>query len=583
MPQVRLAEWVKLLKKNSFALDQQLSQVLETLAKSANVRRIALELGESKGKLHKIEWEGEPGQKDGNAGVRKGARVLVPGSIKTAATARRLKRTSHCASSRRSVFDNPSHVRAYLRFYWQPTKNPATARIQENVCIDLLHHFLKWERLPAQTDPSTGLPNHVQLNNDLVHLVEQDPQTQGSLILVELIDHEVVRRMFNGAGSAAVDGLLLDIATKLKALLAGPSCLYYVGVGRFAIVAHRTGADLHGLMGGITSLLKLPFESGSLRVHLQAILGFVPLNQTLENPGDALRKATVSAEHAKSLKLPRPLYDPEYDQRQIRSYGLIQDIPRAIQNGEFFLAFQPKLKVATDTFESVEALLRWRHPVFGNVSPAEFIPLAENTELIHAITRWVFSACLQTLQKLRKRGLTTSVALNISAHNLGDATFTTFLAEALREHDVSPAFIQIECTEYSAIASPACTENLREISRMGFAVALDDFGSGYSNLSCLNTLPINYLKIDRSLVWQAGTDLRSLELLDGVVKLGKSLGYQIVIEGVEDEVTAGLVKALNVDEIQGYFYSRPLPYPQMVEFIESHNAKKVAGFADSIF
>jgi EAL domain-containing protein (putative c-di-GMP-specific phosphodiesterase class I)/GGDEF domain-containing protein len=568
MLQTHLAEWVKLFHLDHSFLGQPVEDLLESVGIFSGATRLTLTIHAPLFQPRDFAWVSASAKS-------KSWKRPVPRTLRRSGPQiyrQRPDTTSfndlRLVHHRQAIANGDGTVVAEMGFFWRDCLDVARARAREAHCLRLVRTVLFWTCGPVLRDPSTSLPNHVQLARDLADLKSHrlEAALSGCLVLVELVDHELVRRIFLGTGSQATDQLLRDIAVKLRPLLAPGCALYYVGVGRFAIVAPGAADATTALLWSIEKMLQLPFQSDELFVRLHAVVGVVPLSEALDDPADALRKASVSTHQAKSCQLASHLYDREFDQQQIRAHGLLQDIPNAIAGNEFFLVFQPKINLSTGACHSVEALLRWTHPRLGPISPAEFIPLAENTELIQLISRWVFTDCVRAAGRLRQNGLSLSIALNISAHNLADPLFSQFLAQTLADSDVAAADFQIECTEYSALASTSCTKTLHEIAAMGFAIALDDFGCGYSNLSCLNDLPIDYLKIDRSLIHQIDTDRRAYQLLDGVVQLGKRLGYQIVAEGVETATVLAMVKALHIDEVQGFYLSRPLAFDRLLEF-----------------
>jgi EAL domain-containing protein (putative c-di-GMP-specific phosphodiesterase class I) len=237
-------------------------------------------------------------------------------------------------------------------------------------------------------------------------------------------------------------------------------------------------------------------------------------------------------------------------------------------DNELYLVFQPKFRVQSNAFEWVEALLRWNHPQLGNIPPGVFIPLAENTTLIHDITDWVIDAALCALVEINASGLSVAMAVNVSARNLAQPRFVERLQEMLTRHNVEPDRLHIECTEYSRLTDPALMEVLQRIRSLNIQLSLDDFGTGYSNLTCLEKLPFQLLKIDQSLVLPIATNPRARQLLQGVVALGHGMGFRLLAEGVETEEVFQQVVDLGFDHVQGYYLSEPLPFEALVIFLK---------------
>ncbi len=423
----------------------------------------------------------------------------------------------------------------------------------------------------CRVDPSTKLGNHVQLAMDIKRIKESNPSESGALIVVEILDHDLVRRIFIASGSDMTDQLLCEITRRLRNLLSKHSRLYYVGVGRFGVLTSKEHSGIETLMASIKDTMSIPFESGNYRKMMDIVIGALPMAEVAAAPLDALRKATVAAHKAREELLPIAHYSLAFDALQLRKHRILQEIPEAIASGQFSLVFQPKIDV-TGAMTGAEALLRWQHPELGCVSPGEFIPLADDTELMVDITRWVVREVLRCCRLFVRQGLDLKIALNVSSRNLNDAEFPGFMLAALGRFDVPASKIQIECTEYSALKADQCIESLRALSRAGLTIALDDFGSGHSNLASLQSLPIDLLKIDRSLIAPIADSPHSLRLLEGVIKLAKSLGYKIVAEGVETGEILRMLQSLGIDEMQGYAIAKPMDFHQLSKFAESRMA-----------
>lgn len=424
-------------------------------------------------------------------------------------------------------------------------------------------------RAAGRMDELTQLPNHAQLVEDLSDLSRHSPGGQRTLLLVEAMDHGAVRDAACAVGISPVESLLRDLSVQLQSLLSESSKLYSIGVGRFAMIIVRQGDALEQLIDRLTAMLREPVASGDLLIELDASVGVVQVRLVQGEIEDALRKAMTTVNLARALGLPRVVYEPEFDARHQRAYGILRDIPRAIANNEFHLVFQPKLRVRSRVFEGAEALLRWNHPELGNIPPAEFIPLAENTTLIHDITKWVINAALKQLADLQAEGFSIAVAVNVSARNFERAQFLGELEEACAKYSVRHDLLHIECTEYSGLTAPATLDALNRVRALGMQLSLDDFGIGYSNLSCLASLPFQLIKIDRALVAPIVTDARMRSLLHGIVSLGHAMGFRLLAEGVENEDVFKQIVALGFDHVQGYYLSKPLSPQSLRAFLLS--------------
>jgi EAL domain-containing protein (putative c-di-GMP-specific phosphodiesterase class I)/GAF domain-containing protein len=424
-------------------------------------------------------------------------------------------------------------------------------------------------RTAGRVDETTQLPNHAQLLEDFTDLTNRFPGQQRMLLLVEAMDHGAVQEAARAIGIPPVEDFLRDIAVKLQQLLREGSKLYFVGVGKFAVLAGRQGDELEEFMTQLDRVLKEPVASGNLLIELDAAIGMVQINLTPEETQEALRKAMTAVHQARTAGRARMVYEQEFDLHHQRAYTILRDLPRAIADNELYLVFQPKFRVSSNKFEGVEALLRWHHPQLGNVPPGLFIPLAENTTIIHDITKWVIDAALRELVVFNAKGLSVAMAVNVSARNLEHPHFINQLRVSLGKYDVEPERLHIECTEYSRLTEPVLMEVLQQIRVLGIQLSLDDFGVGYSNLTCLEKLPFQLLKIDQSLVMPIATNSRARQLLEGVVGLGHGMGFRLLAEGVETAEVFKQVVDMGFDHVQGYYLSKPLSAKALVDFLKN--------------
>jgi EAL domain-containing protein (putative c-di-GMP-specific phosphodiesterase class I)/GAF domain-containing protein len=424
-------------------------------------------------------------------------------------------------------------------------------------------------RAAGRVDDITQLPNHARMLEDLADLAKLFPGQDRTLLLVEAMDHGTVRDAARAVGIARVEDFLRDLALTLQRLLREGSELYFIGVGRFAILTALEGTELDRFMHLLDQALTAPVPSGNLFVELEAAVGVVQFILMPEEAQEALRKAMTTVHQARAAGRSRMFYEQEFDVRHRRAFALLRDLPSAIAHNELFLVFQPKLRVSSRVFEGVEALLRWNHPQLGNIPPDVFIPLAENTTLIHDITNWVIDAALRELVALSARGMSVAVAVNVSARNLERPGFIDDLVHILARHPVMPDRLHIECTEYSRLTDPVIMEVLLKIRALGIQLSLDDFGIGFSNLTCLEKLPFQLIKIDQSLVAPIAGNPRARQLLNGVVGLGHGMGFRLLAEGVETQEVFQQVIDLGFDHVQGYYLSRPLSPEALIRFLEN--------------
>lgn len=259
------------------------------------------------------------------------------------------------------------------------------------------------------------------------------------------------------------------------------------------------------------------------------------------------------------------MYSASRDKTHRRQYGLLGDFGAALEaTDQLRLAFQPRIDLGTRRCVGAEALLRWRHPTLGEISPAEFIPLIEQTSLARAVTQWVLDAALDQLASWTAQGVDLKLSINISAANLAEADLVQRIQLALLKRRLRPEQLEIELTESAIMDQPdQALGMLRELAKTGICIAIDDFGTGQSSLAYLQKLPANVVKIDRAfvrdLVQPEGPDF---VLIETMIDLGHKLGYRVVAEGIETPEAAAILTDAGCEEAQGFLFARPMEVAQ---------------------
>ena len=288
---------------------------------------------------------------------------------------------------------------------------------------------------------------------------------------------------------------------------------------------------------------------------------------------DDLRIFEYSYLAARHAQMNNVLYALGYkDKFQKRSeYELLASFTKALNNHETYLVFQPKIDVRTNKLCGLEALTRWRHPEKGEIYPDVFIPLVEETKLIHVLTFWVLENAINMARDLTKKGKKVPISINVSAKNLFDPTFFDNVVKIINKSRIPVDLIEFEITESTLMVNPEKSkEMLQKFVDFGIKIYLDDFGSGYSSLAYLGQYPLNYIKIDRLFIQKLNEDKTMSTIVDSTIKLSKSLGYEVVVEGVETKEVYDLVTEYGTDYVQGYFYSKPLKEKDLITFINNN-------------
>lgn len=425
-------------------------------------------------------------------------------------------------------------------------------------------------QLAGRVNEVTRLPNRAQFAADMHLACQEFPGASRTLMLLDVMTHVQLQSAVRAVGIAPLESALRSIASMLVQAVPQSVELYHVSDTRFALVMQTADTALaQDTAESIVMRMKAPFQTSGVTAQLEVQAGLVHFPLTSESAEDALRKATSALHKADSDQTPLVWYCADADLPHRRAYSLLRAIPGSLSAGEFRLVYQPKMNLHTGTFTGVEALARWRHPVHGDISPAEFVPLMEKTTFIHDFTEWVLHKALEQLAAWRALGVEVTMAVNVSSRNLQHPHFLQILRNACALHRVHPQNLHLECTENDVIAGSLTGSVLASVREMGVGISLDDFGVGYSNLACLHSLPIQLLKLDQSLIKPIDTDTRALALVRSLIRMGHTLGYRLLAEGVESSDVLDILKTEGCDAVQGYYLSRPLEAPAIPGFLDS--------------
>ena len=270
------------------------------------------------------------------------------------------------------------------------------------------------------------------------------------------------------------------------------------------------------------SALDLPFNLGEAKVDVGLSIGIAQFPEHGRDAETMLRHADVAMYVAKRNKFGYVVYSPDQDEHSAARLALMGEMRQAIRERQLVLHYQPKVDLRLGTVYGVEALVRWNHPEHGHLSPDQFVPLAEQTDLMSSLARWVMDESLAQVEEWRKSGLELTISVNLSAANLHEANLPEDIAELLARHSLPASSLTVEITE-SAIMAAKADKTVRRLSEMGVGVSIDDFGTGYSSLSYLKTLPVDEIKIDRSFVRDMAIDSDDAAIVQPTIDLGHNL------------------------------------------------------------
>ncbi|MDD0839507.1 EAL domain-containing protein [Curvibacter sp. HBC61] len=432
----------------------------------------------------------------------------------------------------------------------------------------------------ANHDPLTGLPNRHSLLRRLDERIEQAPGQAFELVFVNLARFKEVNEAF---GHRAADMVLEISARRLERQLSAHGwTLARAGGTDFAAappLPGYTGPALptEAICELMVRVVREPIVMGETSVELHLKLGSADYPGDALDAGQLLRCADMAATRARTVVGSQVRYSKSFENAPGHDLKMRSELSAAIRDGQLQLAWQPKLWLESREIEGVEALLRWHHPRLGWVPPSEFIPLAESTELIYPLTRWVVSAALDQMALWQAQGQPLKVAVNISANNLQDPDFTDHVKDLLHRKNVPAELLELEVTESALAANPEIVlRRLQDLRAAGLSLALDDFGTGFSSLSYVSQFPFTSIKIDRSFVSALLRSPRDRHVAESTIALGRKLGLRTVAEGVEDDATASALMALECDIGQGYLFARPLMGQAFEHWRSAHEAKLVA-------
>ncbi|CBL45656.1 predicted signal protein [gamma proteobacterium HdN1] len=423
----------------------------------------------------------------------------------------------------------------------------------------------------ADNDPLTRLPNRRKLHEVVRNAITRwQPGSERGPILM-LLDLNRFKDVNDTLGHHIGDQLLIEVGLRLQSVLENyHALLSRLGGDEFAILAEQIKGleDAHKLADEISAVLNQPFHVGEIMLSLSASLGIAFYPQHGRDSHALLRGADVAMYHAKQNHVGFAVYHPSQDAHTPRRLRLMTDLRRAIRERQIVLHFQPKLDVESGQCIGCEALARWFHPDLGLIPPAEFIPLAEMNEVIHELSLYVTETALDQITEWDKRGLHLSVAVNLSARDLLNLSFTERLCELIEIRGISSERLEIEITESALIHDPErVLDTLHRLSQHGVRFSIDDFGTGYSSLAYLKRLPINALKIDASFVQDMMTNEQDEIIVKSIISLAHNLGMQVVAEGAENRAVVERLTQLRCDMVQGFYISSALPTEQLESWL----------------
>lgn len=418
----------------------------------------------------------------------------------------------------------------------------------------------------ARTDSLTGLPNRHWLNQHLPGVLENAASTHTKVALLYL-DLDNFKHINDALGHRTGDDVLVAIARTLHEAIGGQDRLARIGGDEFTVLLDQLGDDAEAQAARVANRLIDAIEvmsAGSTwrAFNLRGSIGISLYPDDAHDVDSLLMAADIAMYEAKSAgKAQARHYNEAYAHRIRERITIEQALEAAIRREEFVIYYQPRADARSGALTGMEALIRWRHPERGLLSPAEFIGVAEQTGLIVPMGEYVIRKVCAQIAEWRSNGLPVKpVSVNVSALQLKGEGLRHTLVTSLNKHDLSPKLIAFELTESSMLDEDGIAQaELRKLRAMGIELEIDDFGTGYSSLSKLQSLDIDVLKIDQSFVRRLGKDSQANTLCETMVSVGRSLDISVVAEGVETAEQLHILQRMGCDQVQGYRISHPLP------------------------
>jgi diguanylate cyclase (GGDEF)-like protein/PAS domain S-box-containing protein len=424
-------------------------------------------------------------------------------------------------------------------------------------------------RFLAEHDVLTELPNR-SLCVERLRLALQQAARSGQRVAVLFIDLDRFKNINDSLGHHIGDGLLRSVAHRLQEAVRVGDTVSRQGGDEFVVVLNGVadGEEVAEIVEQrLIPLIRQPHQIDGAELHVSCSVGIAVYPDDGRDIDDLMRHADAAMYEAKAGgRNAARFFSEDMTRRAEARLRLEECLRHALANEEFRLVYQPRVAAASGALLGAEGLLRWHSPALGTVSPAQFIPVAEETGLIVPIGEWVIDEACRQMARWRRQGLRPlPLSINLSVVQLRDPGLVAALGASLQRHGVPPGTLEMEITESTLMANvEAYQDKLNAIRALGVLLSIDDFGTGYSSLNYLNRFPLDKLKIDRSFIHDMLDDPGALAITKAIIGLGHTLGLKVVAEGVETEQELKTLRAAGCDELQGYYFARPLTAEELV-------------------
>lgn len=428
----------------------------------------------------------------------------------------------------------------------------------------------------ATHDPLTGLANRLRLVSRMRELMAGS--TPFLLLYIGIDRFQTITEVL---GHDAGDRVLIKVGNRLAHGLDGDELLAHIGGSAFALL-HPGNAGAPGLARVVYGRMDDPLQLGECSVDADVSIGIVSFPEHGSEADNLLRCGQVAMHAARDRQVSMAIYDEEMHTGDIRQLALAGELRQAIDRGELVPFFQPKVSIRDRRFAGVEALVRWRHPEKGMIRPDLFIPLAEETGIIHPFTHWLLEAVTGQMHTWAESGLHVPVAVNLAPRNLLEADLTLQIEGLLTRYSIASDMLWLEITERGFIADPdRALATLDRCRGLGLRISIDDFGTGYSSLTYLKELSPHEIKIDRSFIGVMEENAESLTIVQTLIQMARFLGMEVTAEGVEKEEDWMRLEIMGCDRAQGYYLGRPMPADELERWLAESPWSDAGGTAEN--
>src|ERR1051325_3295118 len=424
-------------------------------------------------------------------------------------------------------------------------------------------------RLQATHDSLTGLPNRTLFFDRLAHAIEGAKRTRG-LVGMIMMDLDRFKEINDTLGHSLGDDLLVEIGRRLRQTIRETDTVARLGGGEFAVMfeAEDEAAAVE-MAQRLSRALETSFTLGGVSIDVNASMGIALYPLHAEDAGTLMKRADVAMYDAKKNHTAIALYEAGRDEHSIRRLSLLSELRQPVQKDELEIHYQPNISIQTGRAAYAEALVRWNHPSHGLMMPDEFIPLAEQSGSISALTKWVLRKAIGECAGWAARGTPMIVAVNLSPLDLFDAELPSYISGLLSEASLQASWLVLEITETAIMRDPAyALKILRDLKGRGIRLSIDDFGNRYSARGHLKRLPVDELKIDKSFVLNLNSQSTDdAVIVRSTIELGHNMGLTVIAEGVETIESLDILTRLGCDMAQGYYMSPPLPAAELLKWM----------------